>query len=457
MPSLTKQPGQYTPQEWAALGRAGSPPASPSFYTMRNIPVFRPGRWNDEDFDLAFVRTLADNFNAYCTGAKPWYRPYLTFNHGQTPVLSEARFGRLTKCGMDADGQMYLDAEDIPEEIAHLVNARMFPECSIEFVRPKRDAAGNVESGFIGPDGAIVEGPVVKCLTLLGNDLPAVRGMESVPLAVPQDRPADKYAFTGGVVSRFSSRFGATAMETRDQMVSALQALGVDVSSLTDAVPDEFLASVLKAWRDANAAAGKNPATEPTPDAGTAVMADMAAAANAGLVAPAGATRMGDDGRLPSQIIHKFALANPGVLTAILTSVGKVKTVVVDAQAAQLDKLRDDAITAFFSEMSASGQVTPAQQAGLRVMLSKLDNVQVAKFSVGGKDTQTTALAAAMAEIKATFPVVKPMGHQTPQPAAGNPNTGAGTGNITPDRVKAILGGKGNAVGRAALAKAGIK
>jgi hypothetical protein len=132
---------------------------------------------------MADLRSLAANFKKYLGE----YRPFVSLNHDDG-----LRFGRITDCYLDGD-TLYLDAEGIPVEVGRWVNEGKLAEPSIEFW-----------SGpdYVGKDGRPATGRVLKSLTLLGNQPPAVKGMPPLPAATFAHR---------GTVRRFAGTPGRPA------------------------------------------------------------------------------------------------------------------------------------------------------------------------------------------------------------------------------------------------------
>lgn len=428
------------------------PVPAPKLCRIPGIASFKVGTWNGRPFDKQFLNQLVANFRKFSAGPNAYYRPYITANHSETPLLKELRVGRLDGARMSGD-TLYVDAEDVPIEVGQLVNGKMLGEPSIEIIEPKRDAAGKPVSGFVGPDGKIVDGPVIKCLTFLGPDMPAVKGLDPLPTAVFSQ-------ITGGVILRFRcSAFGGSQMQDRNTMIQALQALGLDTSTLTTEVPDQFIAALL-AWAqqcNANKPAVADP-TVPT-QANQAAMADSnptAANPTGAMTMPtlptenavtpaAAATSINDPSMTPSQVVVKFNQLFPGLLAGLQGQIANLTsqaTAAAGVAARTVESGKDAVINSFFSDcgIDGTGQVTVAMQGALRPMLMACDHVQVSKFSDGkGGTVNRTALENQIANLKATLPVVKTAGHKATQPGVTQP--GADGQPMTPERRKAILNG----------------
>jgi hypothetical protein len=411
------------------------------------VAAFKPGEWNGRTFDADFIRQLAANYKRFALDERdpdtghPWYVPYVSIQHDLNPALAGFQFGQLQNVHVEPSGILRMDANGVPAEVGVWRNSGMLRDPSIEIIEPKRDAAGQIVSGFKDSRGEWVDGPVLKCLTLIGNDSPGVKGNAPLPTAVfRQFRPvAPSLAFRtcGGTVLRF----GAAVMD-RTAILAALTAAGLDVSQVTDAVPDAFLQAVLDMIQKGNA--NPAPATPPGPDPSAVQMADATGAAAALLGTGTGAAGGLGGGNgvtgTPSQVVLKFNQQFPGLITSLLGQVGTLaqqsagNAAVVQRIAAN-DKGR--AIDATFHRMSSNFQLTDAQAKALRPGLMSLDHVTTRKFSDG--KAAGTALEEQLAVMEATFPKLRPTAADRvaprPLPAAG------GSDGMTAERRARIISG----------------
>lgn len=445
MPTPAKTPGTPVP---------GLPTAD-----LPGVAAFKPGYWNGEWFPPAFVRQLYDNYRKFAApgpDGNPWYVPYVSINHDRFPHLAGFRFGSLENASLSPDGALSLDAMRVPEEVAKLVATGMLAHPSVEFVRPKRDPSGNLVSGFVGPDGRIVDGPVIKCLTFLGDDMPGVKGSEPLPTPVYSDPvPAvTAFRFRGAT----TSRFGETTMQSREEMLTALQAMGLDTSKITDVVPDDVLAAILAFAQQLSGAATPSPATgdaanpAATVGAGTG-MADVTATGGAGGITMPSVSGTGPAGTPPSQVVLKFNQQFPGLMGSLL---GQLTTAAQRATAASaiadrtIAKDKERVIETLFREcdVDGTGQITVAMRPVIRAQLLKCDHVSVRKFADGKE--QGTELEEACRQIKDTYPKqVKQTGRSVVLPSANAPPAGSGTTVLSVERRNRIL--SGSPAGQAAL------
>lgn len=410
---------------------------------MNGIASFKPGFWNGEKYDAAFVRQLHDNFQRLSTGPKPLYRPYVSINHNDA-----FRFGGIVSARMDGP-MLVLDADEIPVEIGQAVNTGMLKEPSIEFVKPKRGPNGSPVSGFTDAAGKIVDGPVIKCLTFLGPDLPGVKGLPPLPAAV--------FRHFGGIVSRFGSK-----IMDRAGMIQFLQEQGLDTSGITETVPDSLLQAVVALVQKMTGANPNGGTTQPNPNDNQvptpSMMADIVSGLTGGAVAGTQNGGAAAGAGTPSQVVVKFVQLVTGLqgqLGQLATGLKRIEgqsNTVTAAQTRILNGMRDTAVTAFLDEMAASGQipaegkdkdgkVIPGMRSTVRAMLEKCDTFTVRKFSADPTRTGTE-FEETCDTIRRTYPVVRKFGHQTTQPDVKVPATRTGTGGgLDPERRKRILGG----------------
>jgi hypothetical protein len=388
------------------------------------IVAFKPGVWNGENVTLDDLRAMADNFRQFSTGPNPHYVPFVSLNH-----KDELNCGKVDGCRMEGDS-LVLDAKDVPEEVGQWRNAGRLNGPSIEFWRPVYEG-GQLVGSFMRPDGTYSPTPVLKSVTLLGNEAPGVKGLPPLPVAIFSQQ---------GV----THRFGADTMD-RTATLAALQAAGADVSKVTDAVPDE----VLSAWLASLQAAAQQakPADNNGNAAATPVvqMADANAPAIIPQVTPAPiAGGAGGNSTMPTSVTLKFAdnyRPTPGeqALLTYLNQNGNVLQGIAArgaAVAAQLKAERDrskaETIVAFADRMAK--KVPPEFLKKQCAILSKLDHDNVRKFADG--KSSGTELQEAIADFEATWIPPREFAEKISQPLTGPNQPGQ---PMDPARKAAIL------------------
>lgn len=415
---------------------------------LRKVASFRPGNWNGRNFDKSFVQSLHDNFQKYSSGQNPWYTPFVNINHND-----EFRFGRIAKTELGKDGTLYLWAENLPQQVADWLTVHMLDERSIEFIEPQIDKSGQL-LGFTGPDGKIVRTPVLKCLSLLGNDVPAVKGLPPIPPVTYQMRD------TGGIVLKFSSRAGVKRMN--EELLNQLRALGFDVSKLPPETTDDQLQNLIQAIQAifgggtngaTNAATGTDGTQTNMAQAGTAGVASL----NPGQVqtpAPALPQLPQLTGQ-PEQLILKFRDTIIGEVRSMLNPINQglnqiraTQTAINSQAMQQAEAVKNGRIGEFLDRMGKVGKVSPAMRPGVESFLRKCDAVKVSKFSAKLADGREsgTELDEQMNLIEATYPVQKVF--NDPKVQQGNPGQGNG---VRPEIVQRAL--NSTPEGRAYLAR----
>lgn len=404
---------------------------------MDDIASFRPGTQNGQPYTLDDLMALVQNFQQFSTGQQPHYVPFVSINHDDGLA-----FGRISNARLKGD-TLHLDADGVPQQVGSWRNSGKLQAPSIEFFEPKRDATGAVVDGFRGPDGQVVTTPVLKCLTLLGNLPPAVKGLPPLPVAKFQHR---------GIVRKFS---GERVMD-RAAMLAALQAAGMDVSGITDAVPDPVLQAMLECIQ--SKAAQTPPADVPPVQQMSDGGAGGGSPATAAVVPGVPGTQH------PSSVVLKFSDASGKAVTGTLqqyidsftpqlNQLRANTAAVVREQSKILEESKAAKVRAFKDQMTGSdgsgkAYMTLAQFSAIEPMLMSCDDVTVRKFADG--NTTGTSLAESFARIRAAHAVpIKKFGDKL---VDGTKPGSAGNGAVRPDVVKQAL--MASPEGRAALAMA---
>lgn len=415
--------------------------------------------WDGKEVTAKELYEMVDNWRVLAApqgpNRAPYYEPFISLKHND--ILS---CGRVARAYMDGD-TLKLDGTDIPVAVGIMRNSGQLHSPSIEFWEP---------GDFVMPDGTTNKTPVLKCVTLLGGDAPAVKGLGPLPVAT----------FSSHGPTR---RFAARNFMDRAAKIAALQAAGVDVSKITDAVPDEFLDALI-AWVQAQAAGNGGNAAAVVPDANPATMSagTPAAVVPAATPTPAatgtpGVTVPGSPGQ-PQSITLKFAdgqtaqlmiprgasvvgTAAPAVPPEVTAWMNQTSAAIaglagrqnnIDAtNAARLLDLKRQKIRAFCDRMTEPtvAKMQPAQVPVLSEVWEKLDDTKARKFSDG--KTNGTELDEALSKYEATAPKLpRQFSDKIAQPHPGQGNN-SGTGPLTPEARRELL--SSTPTGRAILAK----
>ena len=152
-----------------------------------------------------------------------------------------------TDLWLDGDA-LYATLDGVPEEVASLINGGLLPYCSAEFHRDYTDRDGNHY------------GPALRRISLIGAEPPRSKGNGRTPPMIYSENPAD------GATSRLHlvSCFSESSMQDRQTMLASLAGYGVDMTKITDVIPDEAIAELLRAFTACKAE--QEPPPPPTPN-----------------------------------------------------------------------------------------------------------------------------------------------------------------------------------------------
>jgi hypothetical protein len=434
------------------------PLVKPSYKTCRfdGIVSFRAGTWNGKPHGPGFLNQIVENFRKFSSGPNAYYKPYVSINH-----KDELQSGIVVGAHLNKDGLLELDADDVPEVVGELRAANAIRQPSIEYFEPVWDESGKLVDGFRRPDGSIEPTPVLKALTLLGADSPAVKGLPDLPFAKHNDDTTSRF-HARTLKEQRRRKYGASAAafandsptstvtpedSTMDRagMIAALQAMGMDTAGITDVVPDEVLKSFLEMCQKM-----QQPAA-PATDATVPQMADATTGATAATTAIAPLTSAptipGMPTSQPSTVTLKFndATAAQSLVAQLQNQWNEILRQTAAAhrtveQQASVQKFAD--VTAFVTLLATPDhtghvRIQPAQRAWYTQQLMKCDNVSVRRFSDG--KNQGTELAESKAQLLTTLPKFR-LGERMADPQSNQPGARPGGGGIDPDRRARMLG-----------------
>lgn len=232
-------------------------PAYPTAKTSKPLRVFTAGNYGDGDnWTLDALRKVVENWARFQKPKDPaWAEPPVIF---LDPKATDGIAGKPdVGIGHEAD-QAYLrwlldrtdrpsagwptdlwlegdalfaDLDGMPEEVASLVNGGLLKYCSAEFHRDFTTLGGEHY------------GPALRRISLIGGEPPRSKGNGAIPPMIYSEKP------TPGVTSRLPliSCFSEGQTMDRAAMLASLKECGYDVTKITDAVPDEALAEMVRA------------------------------------------------------------------------------------------------------------------------------------------------------------------------------------------------------------------
>ena len=136
--------------------------------TIKNMEIFKTGKWNGHTFKDADLDEMAVNFKALKGSLVPKLK--ITHRKDQESLAGLASYGDITNIyAQGKDKRLFADIEGVPLEVATWIKERRFAERSIELYN-KFDLDGKTYN------------KVISAVALLGHEIPAVAGMEPVKL-----------------------------------------------------------------------------------------------------------------------------------------------------------------------------------------------------------------------------------------------------------------------------------
>lgn len=148
-----------------------------------DMEIFRVGKHNGREFVEADLKEIASNYQAL----KNELRPKLKITHRgddgeeeehtQESLAGLASYGDVTnvflKAGADGKMRLFARVENVPKEVLAWIEARRFPERSIELYPTFKLGTDEASPTYKN---------VLKAIALLGSEMPAVPGMEPIRL-----------------------------------------------------------------------------------------------------------------------------------------------------------------------------------------------------------------------------------------------------------------------------------
>lgn len=141
---------------------------------IEEMEIFRIGTHNGEEFSDTDLEEMAANFHALKDEVRPKLK--LTHRENQEELGGLASYGDVSDVYVKADElgekRLYAKLKNVPFEVAKWIQDRRFPERSIELY--PEFTLGTGQGGSYRN--------VLKAVALLGNEMPAVTGMDPVTM-----------------------------------------------------------------------------------------------------------------------------------------------------------------------------------------------------------------------------------------------------------------------------------
>lgn len=357
-------------------------PAYPTTRSREPAEIFRAGVYPDGVYDREFLSAVVRNWEKYQKPQDPRFPlppavlipvppPRIGIGHDEDQEYLRSLIQRmLDRTDLPAAGWpsnlrlvgdvLYADFEGVPLEVASRIQAGLLPCCSAEFYPDYVDATGTHY------------GPTLRRVSLLGAEIPRVKGLARNPVMVFSDGQHQQ------TVCYFSERFNSM---DRNTLIAALGAMGMDTTAITDAIPDALLQSMYDTCMKGQGGDVMPPAPAPT---GTDLPQEMP--------------------QTPAQFSE--------MVGKLVTKAVQPLLVRIHSQQAELSRLNGDKdrneVVAFCERMTREGKITPAQMAAdggapsIVDTLMSLDGLSpVVKFG----ERTITPRAAMMAQIERSAPV----------------------------------------------------
>lgn len=227
--------------------RTAQQPAPPKLAHVDGVDLFDVGQHNGDEYGPADIDELIRNFQVLSTGPNPPVPVPVVLGHDEDQEILKRddlpAAGWLTRV-YEQGSKLCGDFSDIVPAVADLINQRGYRRVSVE-INPCFELNGNKY------------GKVLWRVGLLGAAQPAVKSLKDIPRAQYAHRPAKTILLFSDVRKHSMDR---------NQMLDALKQLGFDVSKITDAVPDECLAEMLRLAGNGNGAPESLDQVPPAPD-----------------------------------------------------------------------------------------------------------------------------------------------------------------------------------------------
>lgn len=216
--------------------------------SLRGVEIFAAGTHRGKTYTTADLDSMVRNFRRASTGQRPGFRVPLVIGHEETQEFLERSdlpaAGWAARVWRDGD-KLKADFEDVPPKVARLLKGKAYRTVSSEVYDEP-------------PEGVPGDGKMLRRVALLGGDIPQVKSLDDIPEPEPH---SERFARWRPVVFRFREVierpgagtffcFSEVEPMDRQKMLEALAQHGIDTSTITDAVPDEVLAEMLRVCED---------------------------------------------------------------------------------------------------------------------------------------------------------------------------------------------------------------
>lgn len=211
---------------------------------LRGVEIFAAGTHRGKTYTTNDLDSMVRNFKRSSMGSNPDLRVPAVLGHEEnqefldrSDLPAAAWCDRLYREGT----KLKADFTDVPPRIAQLLVARRYRKVSAEvYDQP--------------PEGVPGQGKMLRRVAFLGGDIPQIKSLEDIPLPEPHSEFARGKAvgvkFTRCIQSAKSTNLWTVFSEvkemSRDELLQKLQGMGFDMGLITDQIPDEVLAEMIR-------------------------------------------------------------------------------------------------------------------------------------------------------------------------------------------------------------------
>jgi len=159
-------------------------------FTIKSIPIAKAGEWIDTngqkaDYDIDDLDEIARNTNALITTGI--HEPVIKLGHNETQAFIKndgmPAIGHISNVYRVGD-QLFADFIDVPKKINELIELRAYTKISPE-----------IYTSFKHPETKENIGKVLRGVSLLGADLPAMKGIGDITALYNSEYSAKDYMF----------------------------------------------------------------------------------------------------------------------------------------------------------------------------------------------------------------------------------------------------------------------
>lgn len=408
-------------------------------HRLSGVEIFATGNHRGKPYTVRDLDQIVSNFDRASRGESPRLAVPAVLGHEERQELLERTdipaAGWVRRVYRQGD-RLKADIDDVAPQVARLLKGKRYRKVSAEiYTEP--------------PSGISGRGMMLRRVAFLGGEIPQVKGLADIPTPEPYcERRPSTIRFTESRpagTGRFIVFSEVTPM-SREEMLAALAEKGMDTALLSDAVPDELLAEMLRVLSSHDEPDGDEQVAEESP-------AEQEMAEDADVPAPEGEQadeEMAEDEAGPTDAesakaylekamkhyeaarkhfekynapeekgkgedVQVATMSEQKVAALVEAAVAKALKTQAKGAVAELRKFSEEqvasqkklAVDAFCESRLKAGKILPAEldpanPANLKARLLRADSRStVAKFSEKGKTVELTELDLQMREVDA--------------------------------------------------------